>query len=75
MVSFLAEPRPTERVAAIDPEGFAPDRFEFGDLAIYLYMPYGYRDSQLPNFERHLGVAATTRTWRTATRLRDLSAA
>jgi uncharacterized protein (DUF1697 family) len=74
MVSFLSEPAPPARVTAIDPRAYEPDRFEFGSRVIYLMMPNGFIGSKLPNFERLLGIAATTRTWRTVTRLRDLTA-
>ena len=43
--------------------------------AVYLHCPFGYGRSQLSNafFEKQLGVAATTRNWRTVTALTDLA--
>jgi uncharacterized protein (DUF1697 family) len=75
MVSFLAESPPHSLVTALDPAASLPDRFQFGDRVIYLHMPNGYMDSRLPPFEKLLGVAATTRTWRVVTRLGELTAA
>jgi uncharacterized protein (DUF1697 family) len=74
MVTFLSEPPKAARVDSVDRQAYGPVRFEFGNRAIYMLMPNGFRDSRLPNFERLLGVSATTRNWRTVTRLRELSA-
>jgi uncharacterized protein (DUF1697 family) len=43
---------------------------------IYLNLPHGYGRTKLNNgyFERHLGVAATTRNWRTVLALANMSA-
>ena len=43
---------------------------------VYLKLPHGYGRTKLNNafFERKLGVAATTRNWRTVLALAELSA-
>jgi uncharacterized protein (DUF1697 family) len=73
MASFLSAAPAASRLAKIDPAAYEPDVFEYGDRVIYQYMPVGFMNSKLPAFERLLGVDVTTRTWRTVTRLRDLS--
>ena len=44
---------------------------------MYLHCPQGYGRSKLSNafFEKQLGVAATTRNWRTVTALAELASA
>jgi uncharacterized protein (DUF1697 family) len=74
MVSFLSEAPTAAQAAGIDPGAYAPDAFKFGKRVIYLHLPNGFMESRLPDFDRLLGVTVTTRTWRTVTRLRELSA-
>jgi uncharacterized protein (DUF1697 family) len=71
--AFLAEKPPAVKTDSLDPEQFAPDRFEFGDRVIYLHMPNGFMGSNLPDWEKVLGVAATIRTWNVVTKLRELA--
>jgi len=49
----------------------APDEFAVAGREVYLFCPDGYGRSKLTNalFERKLGVAATTRNWKTMTTL------
>ena len=72
-VTFLAERPDRSRAAALDEEQFAPDRFRVTPDAVYLHCPNGYGRSKLSNafFEKQLGVAATTRNWRTVTTLAE----
>jgi uncharacterized protein (DUF1697 family) len=51
------------------------DEFEARGREIYLHCPGGYGRSALTNtfFERRLGVAATTRNWKTMTRLHEMA--
>src|SRR5918992_1101245 len=72
-VTFLAERPDRARVVALDEEQFAPDRFRVTPDAVYLHCPNGYGRSKLSNafFEKQLGVAATTRNWRTVTTLAE----
>lgn len=71
-VTFLAaEPAGTVEV----PPGVA-DELAVAGREVYLHCPGGYGRTKLDNgfFERGLGVPATTRTWTTVRKLRDLRA-
>jgi uncharacterized protein (DUF1697 family) len=72
-VTFLAERAKRGRVAALENK-FEPDEFDVVGDAVYLYCPNGYGRSKLSNafFEKQLGVAATTRNWRTVTALVEI---
>ena len=61
------------RVQALAEKRFEPDEFRVTQDAVYLHCPNGYGRSKLSNafFEKHLGVAATTRNWRTVTTLAE----
>jgi len=74
-VTFLADAPAKERPARLDTRQAAPDEAEIVGREVYLHCPNGYGRTKLSNafLERHLGVAATTRTWRTVTSLRDLA--
>jgi uncharacterized protein (DUF1697 family) len=74
-VTFLAERPAPARVRALDPERSAPDVFRVAGREVYLRCPNGYGRSKLSNafFEQQLGVAATTRNWRTVTTLAELA--
>ena len=75
-VTFLAGRPEAARVGAFTAAGFEPDRFEVRGMEVYLHFPHGLGRSKLGNetFERKLGVAATTRNWRTVMAMRDLTA-
>jgi uncharacterized protein (DUF1697 family) len=73
-VTFLSEKPPAKRIATLDRDAFHPDDFEFGERVIYLRLPNGVMASRLPDWERLLGLTATSRSWGTVTRLRDLAA-
>ena len=74
-VTFLAEKPPRAKVGKLDPEAGQPDEFRLVGRQIYLHCPNGYGRSKLTNayFEKQLGVAATTRNWRTVTKLGELT--
>jgi uncharacterized protein (DUF1697 family) len=76
-VTFLAGKPGRERVRRLGDESFDPERFELVGEDVYLFSPRGYGRSKLNNalLERRLGVAATTRNWRTVTALADQTAA
>jgi len=76
-VTFLGATPAAARVRALDETAFAPDRFRVAGAHVYLHTPNGYGRSKLSNayFEKQLGVAATTRNWKTVTALADLAAA
>jgi uncharacterized protein (DUF1697 family) len=73
-VTFLAEKPDLARVRELDPERAQPDEFQVVGQEIYLHCPNGYGRSKLTNayFEKQLGVAATTRNWKTVTKLAEL---
>ncbi|MBX6356512.1 MAG: DUF1697 domain-containing protein [Micromonosporaceae bacterium] len=73
VVTFLAEPSPEpERLTA--PAGETAE-FTLAGQEVYLYCPDGYGRTKLSNafLERRLRVAATTRNWRTVTKLHELT--
>lgn len=74
-VTFLAEAPDSERAAGLDPASGAPDALVLTGREVYLHCPNGYGRTKLNNafLERRLGVAATTRNWKTVTALRDLA--
>ena len=76
-VTFLSEAPTAARVRGLDPDGFAPDEFRVVGKEVYLRCPNGYGRSKLTNayFEKQLGVAATTRNWRTVGKLAELAGA
>jgi uncharacterized protein (DUF1697 family) len=75
-VTFLADRPEPARVRRLDPTRSKPDEFRVAGKEVYLHCPHGYGRSKLTNafFEKHLGVAATTRNWKTVTKLADLAA-
>jgi uncharacterized protein (DUF1697 family) len=76
-VTFLVDTPKRALVSALDPQAFAPDEFRVIRREVYLNCPGGYGRSKLNNayFEKALGVAGTTRNWRTTTALAELAAA
>jgi uncharacterized protein (DUF1697 family) len=74
-VTFLAEAPDRARAAALVAPAGQPDQLSLVGTEVYLYCPDGYGRTKLNNafLERRLGVAATTRNWKTAGRLRDLA--
>jgi len=76
-VTFLAEAPVPARVAAFEPPAAVTDRWSIGTGQVYLHCPDGYGRTKLTTglFERRLGVAATTRNWRTVVTLAELAGA
>ena len=74
-VTFLADVPDPSAALRIDPLACAPDELVVLDREIYLRCPQGYGKTKLTNalFERQLGVVATTRNWRTVTKLAELT--
>jgi uncharacterized protein (DUF1697 family) len=73
--TFLSEQPAPERLADIDPAGFAPEEFAVGDRVIYVWCPNGMQKAKLTHgfWERRLKVVATARNWNTVTRLAELA--
>jgi uncharacterized protein (DUF1697 family) len=76
-VTFLADKPDQARVRKLDPTLFKPDELRVIGQEVYLHCPNGYGRSKLSNayFEKQLDVRATTRNWRTVTKLAELAGA
>ena len=76
-VTFLAEKPAAASVRGLDPGRSEPDEFRLVGREVYLRCPNGYGRSKLTNayFEKALAVPATTRNWRTVTKLAELARA
>jgi len=78
-VTFLDGRPSVARVAKLaeSAAAFAPDRCDVVDRDVYLHCPGGYGETKLNNafIERHLGLTATTRNWRTVTTLAEMCGA
>ena len=77
-VTFLADRPSAASVAKLAEKAapFAPDRCAVVGQDVYLHCPGGYGNTKLNNafIERHLGVTATTRNWRTVNTLAGMCA-
>lgn len=76
-VTFLASGPDPGRVLELVGTRAEPDEFHLAGEEIYLHCPNGYGRTKLSNafFERRLGVAMTTRNWRTVVTLAELAGA
>jgi uncharacterized protein (DUF1697 family) len=74
-VAFLSAAPSVGAVKKLDAAQFAPDELEIAGREVYLHYPNGYGRTKLTNavLERRLGVDATTRNWRTVTKLAELT--
>jgi uncharacterized protein (DUF1697 family) len=74
-VTFLAETPNRSRVRRLDAKHGEPDEFRVVGREVYLHCPNGYGRSKLTNayFEQGLGLAATTRSWKSVTKLAELT--
>ncbi|MGZ6213790.1 MAG: DUF1697 domain-containing protein [Candidatus Limnocylindria bacterium] len=74
-VTFLGDAPDESAVALVDADRYAPDELVVAGREVYLHCPGGYGRTKLTNafFEQRLGVVATTRNWRTVTKLVELS--
>jgi len=75
-VTFLDAKPDAAAVRALDPSAYGGDTFRVVGREVYLRTPGGYGRTKLTNalFEKKLGVAATTRNWRTVTTLAEMAA-
>jgi uncharacterized protein (DUF1697 family) len=73
-VTFLASKPARAAVAALAGRRYAPDECEVVGDAVYVVCPNGYGRTKINNtyLERVLGVAATTRNWKTVNQLLEL---
>ncbi|MFI5052940.1 MAG: DUF1697 domain-containing protein [Acidimicrobiia bacterium] len=76
-VTFLSERPARAAVAALATAHFSPDEFAVSGREIYVHVPNGFGRTKVNNtfFEKKLGVAATTRNWKTVRRLVELTTA
>jgi len=76
-VTFLADTPARAAVRELHAGDFAPDALHVKGKEVYLHTPQGYGRTKLNGafFEKRLGVVATTRNWRTVTKLAELTAA
>jgi uncharacterized protein (DUF1697 family) len=74
-VTFLARPAGRGAPARLDVPGAAPDELRVAGTEIYVHCPNGYGRTKLNNafIERRLDLTATTRNWRTVTKLLELT--
>lgn len=77
MIVFLSDRPPADAAASLDPERFAPDRFEVIGREMFVHYPNGAGRSKFTAdyFERRLGVASTTRNLNTVRKLVELGVA
>jgi uncharacterized protein (DUF1697 family) len=74
-VSFLSaepDPRALQKIAEVD---VAPERFVHAGREIYAWHPEGIHSSRLARLltDKRLGVTATARNWKTATKLLEMA--
>ncbi|HEX4347541.1 MAG TPA: DUF1697 domain-containing protein [Vicinamibacterales bacterium] len=75
-VFFLAEPAKSANIKAMEAVKTKNERFALKGDAFYVHAPEGLGRSKLGSCcERHLGVDATARNWRTVTTLIELAEA
>ena len=74
-LTILAELPENELVDTIKDFQHKADEFQISGKNIYLFCPDGYGRTKLTNnfFERKLKVSATTRNWKTVTKLMELA--
>lgn len=70
--TFLSAAPPAAKIAAVDRDECAPDEFAVGERVIYMRLTNGVMGSRLPDWNKVLGVRATTRNWNTTIRLREM---
>lgn len=74
-VTFLAKKPAVALVRALADHQSPPDDFRIAGSEIYLHCPQGYGNTKLNNsfWERKMKVGATTRNWKTVTKLAELA--
>jgi uncharacterized protein (DUF1697 family) len=74
-VTFLAEQPEMNRSKSLNSDFGRPDELSIDGREVYLHCPNGYGTTKLNNtyLERRLAVPATTRNWKTVTKLRELT--
>lgn len=71
---FLSSPPDTPDIESLTEKRSPSERFHLDGDVFYLHTPDGIGRSRLAaNVERHLGVSATARNWRTVEKLREMA--
>lgn len=73
-VNFLTAAPAKDKVKALDPDEFDPERYVIKGREMYIYYPAGAGRSKLATapWAKRLGVKGTARNWRTVTTLLDM---
>ena len=76
-VTFLAHEPDSDLLKRIETDPKSADEFIVAGTVIYLFCPNGYGRTKLTNtfFETKLKIRATTRNWKTVTKLVELASA
>jgi len=76
-VTFLSRTPEKTVLKSLDRIAAGDDRFNCGGKEIYLHCPNGYGETKLSNsaLEKFLSVQATTRNWKTVTKLYEMTLA
>lgn len=74
-LTFLSDEPTAEKLTAINLLSYPPDEFRIIGKSVYLKCVNKYHQTKLSNnfFEKKLGVAASTRNWKTMTKLVELA--
>ncbi|HVA99106.1 MAG TPA: DUF1697 domain-containing protein [Bacteroidia bacterium] len=74
-VTFLSEIPDKSNAEAILKYDYSPDKFSLNKKEVYVFCNNGYGNTKLSNpfFENKLKVGATTRNWKTLTKLLELA--
>lgn len=75
LVTFLYEPPDQSNLEELNQYEDKVDQFSIGEQEIFLFCPGGYGRTKLSNnfFEKKLGVAATTRNWKSVNALYEMA--
>ena len=75
-VTFLSDTAPRAAEKSLEALAVNPEQFHVSGREIYLYCPNGYGRTKLSNtaIEKKLGVAGTTRNWKSVNALLTLAA-
>jgi uncharacterized protein (DUF1697 family) len=74
-VTFLSCSPEKAVLKSLDTIAAGPDRVRWNEKEIYLHCPNGYGETKLSNgaLEKALSVQATTRNWKTVTKLYEMT--
>ena len=76
-VTFLADSPDLQLAGSIPPSDNPNEAYLIKDRVIYVYCPDGYGRTKINNmfFEKHLKITATTRNWKTCSKLLEMAQA